>query len=216
MRSVNEPSALVINPSNSTSVEVKVMKKQRAHKVNRNLFTVAKAKAVTLYEKVNWLADNDENEKKKLFNKCVKKAVNDIDNYNEAAFKKDMAMHMAFLLNDRRFQMTCYKADWSLFELSQKLCWTKADVFQKIRDYGIDQVQGFETPDILIYEIDDLKGELRSLGFDHDYFKDDPYTKAYKAKHPDQNGPKAPVAKVEAENGENKQDAGVEGDAPAA
>jgi hypothetical protein len=111
------------------------------------------------------------------------KVLSEMDGYNETAFKKDLAMHMAFLLNDRRFHKTCWNAGWSLFKVSQRLAWCNATDFQKIRDLGIENVKGFNCRGIPVYEETDegLMSELKALGFDKVYFEDDPYSSHYKS-----------------------------------
>lgn len=206
-RSVNEPMALVFNPSfNIADQEAEKSPQKKDGKKKRSLSSVAKSKIVALYKRSMWNANTPE-EKQVLFKKCVTKVLNDMEGYNELAFKKDIAMRMALLLNERHFQQDCFEAGWSLFEVSQLLCWTNQRVFQAIRDYGINHVQGFNTPGILVYEMTDLEQDLRALGFDQNYFKDDPYTVKWKALHPDVKEPvlPKPVGEAEQQEGQDAQ-----------
>lgn len=198
-----EPMALVVNPA----IAVPAKGKAKAKKA-RNPFSVAKSKIIALYKRSMWNANTPE-EKQVLFKKCVTKVLKDMEGYNELAFKKDIAMRMALLLNERHFQQDCFKAGWSLFEVSQQLCWTNQKVFQAIRDYGINHVQGFNAIGILVYEMNDLEHDLRALGFDQDYFKDDPYTAKWKENHPDVNEPVMPRPNAEVAQGA-EQNAEVE------
>jgi len=185
-----ELSAPVVNPA-TASIEVQVkQKKAPRKKVNRNMFTVVKAKAETLFDKIKWLGDDANGIKpERLFRKSVLKVVKETEGYNEAAFKKDLAMKMAILLDQGKFHRKCFESEWSLFEVAQKCAWAKETVFEQIRDLGIDKVPGFKTPDYLVYDYEELRHELKSQGFDFDYFRDDPYTAQFKELHPDVKAP---------------------------
>lgn len=178
-RSFNETAqSQVVNHSSMVS---------KKPKKKRSLFTMAKTRTIALYDRVAWLVPTPEgiiyeDKEIELFRKCLIKALYDMDGYNETAFKKDLAMHMAFLLNDRRFHITCWNAGWSLFKVSQRLAWCNATDFQKIRDLGIENVKGFDCRGFAVYEETDegLMSELKALGFDKDYFENDPYSSHYK------------------------------------
>lgn len=178
-RSANETvKSQVVNHSSMAS---------KKPKKKRSLFSMAKTRTNALYDRVSWLVPTPEgiifeDKENELFRKCLIKALYDMDGYNEAAFKKDLAMHMAFLLNDRRFHLKCWDAGWSLFKTSQRLAWCNATDFQKIRDLGIENVKGFDCRGFAVYEDTDeeLMSELKALGFDEDFFKDNPYTSHYK------------------------------------
>lgn len=174
-RSINETvQSQVVTPSSSMT----------SKKRKRSPFTVAKSKTIDLFKKVDWLSVHPAGGKviseKDLFRKCLTKVLSEMDGYNEFAFKKDLAMHMALLLNDRRFHQTCWDSGWSLFLESQRLAWCKTSDFQRIRDYGIENVSGFDCPGMAaVYGYKDLLSELKALGFHENYFKDDPYTSHY-------------------------------------
>jgi hypothetical protein len=165
----------VVTPSSSMT----------SKKRKRSPFTVAKSKTIDLFKKVDWLSVHPAGGKviseKDLFRKCLTKVLSEMDGYNEFAFKKDLAMHMALLLNDRRFHQTCWDSGWSLFLESQRLAWCKTSDFQRIRDYGIENVSGFDCPGMAVYGYTELLSELKALGFDKDYFEDDPYSSHYQS-----------------------------------
>ena len=177
-RSFNETAqSQVSTPSN-------VNKKSKS-KSKGNPFTIAKRKTIAEFDKTNWITTTEGTPitcQELLFKLCLKETLGKMDGYNETAFKKDLAMHMAFLLNDRRFHNTCWNAGWSLFRTSQQLAWCNASVFQKIRDLGIENVKGFDCRGIPVYEETDegLMSELKALGFDKAYFENDPYSSHYK------------------------------------
>lgn len=171
MRSFGESFNVVANPEIAS---LETGNKKATRKRTRNLFSEAKIKTIALYDKVKWLEYGD-SPVADLFKKCLQQTLKEMTGYNEAAFKKDLATHMAFLLNDRRFDQTCKTARWSLFKTSQLLAWTSASDFKKIRDYGIANVTGFNTPAQSVYESQDLGDELAALGFSKEFFKDDPY-----------------------------------------
>ena len=177
-RSVNETAqSQVVTPSSSMA----------SKKRKRSPFTVAKSKTIDLFKKVDWLsvapAGGMVISKENLFRKCLTKVLSEMDGYNEFAFKKDLAMHMALLLNDRRFHQTCWYSGWSLFKTSQRLAWCNASDFQKSRYLGIENVKGFDCRGIPVYEETDkgLMSELKALGFDKAYFENDPYTSHYRS-----------------------------------
>lgn len=180
----NEQMAQVINPSTlAEAFDKKKQDKKKKKPVKRNPFTVAKQRTVAKFKKVEFLVDDIAN-KKDLFRKCLNQVLEDMDGYNILAFQKDLAMHMAFLLNDRRFIRTCWDSNWSLFEVSQQLAWAKATDFQQIRDLGLNQVHGFDVPGIVAFELKELSGDLKAQGFDEKFWTDDPYTIKWKEKHP--------------------------------
>lgn len=193
MRTSSEPMALVINPavSASTVEQPKAAPKKR----NRSNFTVAKQKTIALYNQVKWLEgsikDNTESENvtseqylslkdgfSTLFKMCLLRVIYEMPGYNEDAFKKDMALHMSYLLNDKRFDKTCKAAKWSLFKTAQLLTWTSAADFQKIRNEGIDRVRGFDVQGRVVYSLFDLNNFLFALGFTEEDFKDDRYAQS--------------------------------------
>lgn len=177
-RSFNETAqSQVVTPSSSMT----------SKKRKRSPFTVAKSKTIDLFKKVDWLsvapAGGKVISEENLFRKCLTKVLSEMDGYNEFAFKKDLAMHMALLLNDRRFHLKCWHAGWSLFKVSQRLAWCNATDFQKIRDLGIENVSGFDCRGFAVYgETDEvLMSELKALGFDKNYFENDPYSSHYQS-----------------------------------
>lgn len=189
MRASSEPMALVINPAASASTveQPKAAPKKR----NRSNFTVAKQKTIALYNQVKWLEgsikDNTVSgevsskqylgidEINTLFKKCLLHVISEMPDYNEDAFKKDMAINMSYLLNDKRFNRTCEQAEWSLFKTAQLLTWTSAADFQKIRNEGIGRVMGFNVQGHVAYSYGELKNFLRALGFTETDFDGDPY-----------------------------------------
>lgn len=190
LRSSAEPSAQVVNgQAAQKQYNQSNGGKSLRKKPHRKPFVEVKTKAFKLYDSLKWLLD-DQFDEDKLLRKCLVKVINETTGYSETAFKKDLAMKMSHLLNDRKYQRKCWYAGWDLFEEAQKCCWAKESVFQQIRDMGIDMVPGFKTPDIVIYTKDDLINELLALGFDNNYFEDNPYSKEYKVKHSDQTGPR--------------------------
>lgn len=190
-RSVAEPSTQVTVSTAATAEQPRQFNdsKPQRKKAKRNPFTEVKNKSLKLYESLKWLLD-DQFDEDKLLRKCVDKVVKETTDYNERAFKKDVAMKMSHLLNDRKFIKKCWDAEWDIFCESQKCVWAKDSVYQQIRDHGIDRVPGFNTPDILIYSHEDLMHELKALGFDEEFFKDDPYTYHYKQNHPEETSPR--------------------------
>lgn len=197
MRTSSEPMALVINPAASTSTveQSKAAPKKR----NRSNFTIAKQKTLSLYNQVKWLEgsikDSTESSKvtsKKylsqkdgfstLFKKCLLHVISEMPDYNEDAFKKDMAINMSYLLNDKRFNRTCKDAEWSLFKTAQLLTWTSAADFQKIRNEGIDHVMGFNVLGHVAYSYGELKNFLHALGFTDTDFEGDPYVPGWEEK----------------------------------
>lgn len=158
-------------------------------KPNRKIFSVVKNKILALHKNLSWLTDDGTLTTEALLSKCTKKVVNDTDGYNESAFKKDIAMRMSFLLNDRKFHRKCWDAEWSLFDVAQKCAWANEVDFQNIRNFGIDHVSGFSTPDAIIYSLEELQHELKVLGFDEAFFENDPYTAGYKTANPNVTSP---------------------------
>lgn len=188
MRSLPEPSSQVVTVSTAAQKQSQQSKPPRK-KAKRNPFTEVKNKSLKLYESLSWLEAFQMNEDM-LLKKCVEKILSETSDYNEIAFKKDFAMKMSHLLNDRKFTLKCWEAGWSIFQESQKCVWAKDSVFQQIRDRGIEKVSGFKSVDIIIFKYEELMSELKALGFDEKFFEDDPYTKQYKEKHPEETGPR--------------------------
>lgn len=184
-RSFNEAMPQVSNSSNDAAKKQNQQAKPKnKDKSRRSSFYLVRDKAVTLFEQAAKYAEllGADFGKAKVLKKCLDKALEEIQRdrrYNETAFKKDLATRMAYLINDKRFDRKCKKAEWSLFAEAQKLSWVNDTVFGEIRDSGIEHVKGFYTPDCLIYSLKDLRADLLALDVVPEDLDGDPYLPGY-------------------------------------
>lgn len=183
LRSLNEAMPQVTNNSNGVDNKPKGGKSDKPKRKKIVDFKSAKNATKAAFKQVEWLASDAGGHvlcRQDLFKRSLAKTLMEAEGYSEFAFKKDLAKKMAMLLNDRKFHQKCWDAEWSLFGQAQILAWCNKADFDAIRDEGIDHVDGFDVPGIVVYEYRELRSELKALGFDDDFFKGDPYTSHYK------------------------------------
>lgn len=183
-RSFNEAMPQVFNPSNGADKKDQQDKSKKKDKDRRSSFYLVRDRAVTLFVQASKYAEllGATFDRPTVLKNCLDKALAEIEHdrrYNEAAFKKDLATRMAYLINDKRFDRRCKKAEWSLFAEAQKLSWVNDTVFGEIRDNGIEHVKGFYTPNSVIYELKDLRADLLALDVDPEDLDGDPYLSGY-------------------------------------
>lgn len=153
---------------------------------NRSYFSRAKQKTIDMYRKVysTGFLDSDE-QKARCLRMCLTKTLDGMKGYNEEGFKKDLSMRMARLINDKRFDRSCKRAQKCLYEEAQRLAWAPEKVFQQILSDGIDHVKGFYTPDLVIFELKDIKKDILFNDVDPDDL-DGRYSKDWCENHPDE------------------------------
>jgi hypothetical protein len=156
---------------------------------NRSYFSRAKQKTIDMYRKVysTGFLDSDQQkadeQKVKCLRMCLTKTLDGMKGYNEEGFKKDLSMRMARLINDKRFDRSCKRAQKCLYEEAQRLAWAQEKVFQQILIDGIDHVKGFYTPDLVIFKLEDIRKDILFNDVDPDDL-DDRYSKKWCEKHP--------------------------------
>lgn len=152
---------------------------------NRSYFSRAKQKTIDMYRKVysTGFLDSD-GQKVKCLRMCLTKTLDGMKGYNEEGFKKDLSIRMARLINDKRFDRSCKRAQKCLYEEAQRLAWAPEKVFQQILSDGIDHVKGFYTPDLVIFELKDIKKDILFNDVDLNDL-DDRYSEKWCKKHPD-------------------------------
>ena len=153
---------------------------------NRSYFSRAKQKTIDMYRKVysTGFLDSDE-QKAKCLRMCLTKTLDGMKGYNEEGFKKDLSMRMARLINDKRFDRSCKRAQKCLYEEAQRLAWAPEKVFQQILIDGIDHVKGFYTPDLVIFKLEDIRKDILFNDVDPDDL-DDRYSEKWFKEHPNE------------------------------
>ena len=205
-RSFNEVMPQVSNSSNNASKKPNPKNQPKnKDKSRRSGFYLVRDKTVTLFEQASKYAEllGTDFNKSKVLKNCLNKALVEVQRdrrYNEVAFKKDLATRMAYLINDKRFDRRCKKAEWSLFAEAQKLSWVNDTLFGEIRDNGIENVSGFYTPDCLIYNLSDLRAELLAQDVAPEDLDGDPYLPGYEERQKEMLLAKVGKEAVEGEN----------------
>lgn len=158
---------------------------------NRSYFSRAKQKTIDMYRKVysTGFLDSDKQKANELKVKCLRmcltKTLDGMKGYNEEGFKKDLSMRMARLINDKRFDRSCKRAQKCLYEEAQRLAWAPEKVFQQILIDGIDHVKGFYTPDLVIFKLDDIRKDILFNDVDLNDL-DDRYSEKWFEEHPNE------------------------------
>ena len=172
--------------SNEAMPQIVAKSAKAGKSTNRSYFSRAKQKTIDMYRKVysTGFLDSDE-QKVKCLLMCLRKTLDGMKGYNEEGFKKDLSMRMARLINDKRFGRSCERAKKCLYEEAQRLAWAPEKVFQQILCDGIDHVKGFYTPDLVIFELKDIKKDLLFNDVDPKDL-DGRYSKEWCENHPDE------------------------------
>ncbi len=177
---------LIMN-ANERSIEAQpqtVKSAKSGRSSTRSNFSLVKQKVIDAYRKVESVGIlTDEKGKKDCLKKCLEKALEGMKTYNEEGFKKDLSMRMARLINDKRFDRRCKKSKLCLYVEAQRLAWANERTFQQMLNEGVDQVKGFYTPNVLLYNIEDLRSHILLNDVDLDDL-DDRYSEEWFKKHP--------------------------------
>ena len=178
---------LIMN-ANERSIEAQpqtVKSAKSGRSSTRSNFSLVKQKVIDAYRKVESVGIlTDEKGKKDCLKKCLEKALEGMKTYNEEGFKKDLSIRMARLINDKRFDRRCKQAKKCLYEEAQRLAWAPEKVFQQILSDGIDHVKGFYTPDLVIFELEEIRKDILFNDVDPKDL-DGRYSKEWCKKHPD-------------------------------
>ena len=152
---------------------------------NRSYFSRAKQKTIDMYRKVYSTGFLETEEQKSAWLlQCLKKTLDSMKGYNEEGFRKDLSMRMARLINDKRFDRSCKRAEKCLYEEAQRLAWASEKVFQQILSDGIDKVKGFYTPYLVIFPLEKIKQDLLFNDVDPKDL-DGRYSKEWYKSHPE-------------------------------
>ena len=177
---------LIMN-ANERSIEAQpqtVKSAKSGRSSTRSNFSLVKQKVIDAYRKVESVGIlTDEKGKKDCLKKCLEKALEGMKTYNEEGFKKDLSIRMARLINDKRFDRRCKKSKLCLYVEAQRLAWANERTFQQMLNEGVDQVKGFYTPNVLLYNIEDLRSHILLNDVDLDDL-DDRYSEEWFKKHP--------------------------------
>ena len=178
------------NERSNEAMPQSVAKSAKAGKsTNRSYFSRAKQKTIDMYRKVysTGFLDSDQQkageQKVKCLRMCLTKTLDGMKGYNEEGFKKDLSIRMARLINDKRFDRRCKKSKLCLYVEAQRLAWANERTFQQMLNEGVDQVKGFYTPNVLLYNIEDLRSHILLNDVDLDDL-DDRYSEEWFKKHP--------------------------------
>lgn len=172
-------------------VSLKSDKKEKSRDKRTN-FSKAKKSAYELYERLKWIlpsikvtepAPNKNSlpykkpltQEEELFKVCLLHVLEEMKDYNERAFKKDLVQKMSTLISDRRFVRSCKVGEFSMFMLSQEIAWCLKPTYDEICQKGIANVSGFAHYGLPCYRFEDLMPDFKILGYEESEFNGDPY-----------------------------------------
>lgn len=175
-RSVNEPMALVFNPSfNIADQEAEKSPQKKDGKKKRSNYSVAKQHAKELFERFDESGvfhDHGWKPGEPLI-MFLKHVIFFMQDYTMEQFKHDLATEMSGLMSDLRIVRECRKHNLNLFEIALVMTWESSKVKANINKLGLKNVHAFaerntwaSKRDLMVCTIEELIPYFKNLGLE--------------------------------------------------